>query len=244
MVRGFHGNLRIVAAVARLLVCEHGPPRPPPPSPWGLDHDLAATVLFGLPAIFAAFVPPRGDWFLRFARGWARTILVFCGRLGVEVLHARAPPGRPARVIVAEPRELRRTSSFCSRASRPGPFPRQAQRLSACRSRLVDPRGRLHSGRPGRPPARRRDGRAALARLREGRSVIVFPEETRTRTGSSSRSRRARRSLAIRVRASAPAVGNRRDPPRAPRGVAASAPGPRRRSSIGEPIDGPRGPGE
>ena len=34
-----------------------------------------ATLLFGLPAVVAAFVPPRGDWFLRFARGWARTIL-------------------------------------------------------------------------------------------------------------------------------------------------------------------------
>src|SRR5713101_4450940 len=46
-----------------------------------------STVLFGVPAIVAAFVPPRGDWFLRFARGWARTILAFSG-VRVRVLHA------------------------------------------------------------------------------------------------------------------------------------------------------------
>ena len=44
-----------------------------------------STVLFGLPAMVAAFVPPRGEWFLRFARGWARTIL-FCARIPVKVL--------------------------------------------------------------------------------------------------------------------------------------------------------------
>src|SRR5437773_12294946 len=48
---------------------------------------VLATVLFGLPAIVAAFVPPRGEWFLRFARGWARTILAFSG-VRVRVLHA------------------------------------------------------------------------------------------------------------------------------------------------------------
>src|SRR5690242_6566427 len=47
---------------------------------------ILATVLFGLPAIPAAFLPPRGDWFLRFARGWSRTILFFSG-VPVRVLH-------------------------------------------------------------------------------------------------------------------------------------------------------------
>ena len=46
----------------------------------------AATAAFGIPAIFAAFLPPRGDWFLLFARGWARTILAFSG-ISVRVLH-------------------------------------------------------------------------------------------------------------------------------------------------------------
>ena len=43
--------------------------------------------LLGLPAILAAYVPPRGDWFLRFARGWARTILAFSG-VSVRVLES------------------------------------------------------------------------------------------------------------------------------------------------------------
>ena len=47
---------------------------------------LALTVLFGVPAIFAALVPPRGDWFLRFARGWARSVLAVAG-IPVRVLH-------------------------------------------------------------------------------------------------------------------------------------------------------------
>ena len=38
-----------------------------------------ATVLFGLPAIPLALVPPRGEWFLKLARGWARLILSVSG---------------------------------------------------------------------------------------------------------------------------------------------------------------------
>ena len=56
-----------------------------------------ATLLFGLPALLAAFVPPRGDWFLRFARGWARTILFLSG-VAVRV------EGRERLVLLAPPR--------------------------------------------------------------------------------------------------------------------------------------------
>ena len=61
-----------------------------------------STVLFGLPAIVAAFIPPRGEWFLRFARGWARTILFFSG-IPVRVLHPDrlAVKGTGAFVVVA-----------------------------------------------------------------------------------------------------------------------------------------------
>src|SRR6266487_6155725 len=61
---------------------------------------VLATVLFGLPAIVAAFVPPRGDWFLRFARGWARTILFFSG-VPVRVLHGERLLGGRGFVVVA-----------------------------------------------------------------------------------------------------------------------------------------------
>ena len=53
----------------------------------------AATVLFGLPAIPLALVPPRGEWFLKLARGWARLILAVSG-VSVRVRHAeRLEPG-------------------------------------------------------------------------------------------------------------------------------------------------------
>src|SRR4029077_6963358 len=59
-----------------------------------------STVLFGLPAMIAAFVPPRGEWFLRFARGWARPILFFA-RIPVRVLHPeRLADGRGFVVVV------------------------------------------------------------------------------------------------------------------------------------------------
>src|SRR6266496_6683529 len=61
---------------------------------------ILATVLFGLPAIVAAFVPPRGDWFLRFARGWARTILFFSG-VRVAVLHRERLEDGRAFVVAA-----------------------------------------------------------------------------------------------------------------------------------------------
>src|SRR5438552_14378914 len=61
---------------------------------------ILAPVLFGLPAIVAAFIPPRGDWFLRFARGWARTILFFSG-VPVRVLHEDRLLGGRGFVVVA-----------------------------------------------------------------------------------------------------------------------------------------------
>ena len=51
-----------------------------------------ATVVFGVPAIFAALLPPRGDWFLRFARGWARTLLAVAGSFFPSIRAARLKP--------------------------------------------------------------------------------------------------------------------------------------------------------
>ncbi|HEX5134442.1 MAG TPA: 1-acyl-sn-glycerol-3-phosphate acyltransferase, partial [Thermoanaerobaculia bacterium] len=65
-----------------------------------------ATVAFGVPAIFAALLPPRGDWFLRFARGWARTSLAIAG-VSVRVLHSDRLTADRSFVIVAN------HESFC-----------------------------------------------------------------------------------------------------------------------------------
>src|SRR5271154_4199230 len=60
----------------------------------------AATIVFGLPAIPLALVPPRGEWFLKLARGWARLILAVSG-VRVRVLHDERPAEGPSFVVAA-----------------------------------------------------------------------------------------------------------------------------------------------
>jgi 1-acyl-sn-glycerol-3-phosphate acyltransferase len=144
---------------------------------------LVLTVLFGVPAIFAALVPPRGDWFLRFARGWARSILVVAG-ISVRALHAeKAQPGRSV-VVVAN------HESFCDILVLLATLPIQV-RFLAKRSVFRVPVLGWSIAAAGFVPVDRGDRsrgaatvEAALQRLKGGRSLVIFPEETRTRDGS------------------------------------------------------------
>lgn len=141
------------------------------------------TVAFGLPSIVAAFIPPRGDWFLLFARGWARCILRVAG-ISVRVLHAeRLDPARSFVVVSNH-------ESFCDilvlLAALPMPL-----RFMAKRSIFRVPVLGWSIGAAGFIPVDRGERArgtatmdAALRRLRGGRSVVVFPEETRTSDGS------------------------------------------------------------
>lgn len=139
------------------------------------------TVLFGLPAILAAFVPPRGDWFLSFARGWARSILALAG-ISVKTRNLdRVPPGRSF-VIVSN------HESFCDILVLLARLPIQ-MRFLAKRSIFRVPVLGWSIGAAGFVPVDRGDRRrsaatleAALRRLRGGRSILVFPEETRSPT--------------------------------------------------------------
>jgi 1-acyl-sn-glycerol-3-phosphate acyltransferase len=141
-----------------------------------------ATVAFGLPAIVAAFVPPRGDWFLRFARGWARTILAFSG-VSVRVLHPeRLSP--PQSVVVISNHE-----SFADILVLLAHVPLQVRFLAKREVFRVPVLG-WSIRAAGFVPVDRGDRTrstatldAALARLAGGRSLVIFPEETRTRTG-------------------------------------------------------------
>jgi 1-acyl-sn-glycerol-3-phosphate acyltransferase len=141
-----------------------------------------ATVAFGVPAIFAALLPPRGDWFLRFARGWARTSLAIAG-VSVRVLHSdRLAAGRSF-VIVAN------HESFCDILVLLAHLPMQV-RFLAKRSVFRVPVLGWSIAAAGFIPVDRGDRsrgaetvEAALRRLSGGRSVVIFPEETRTRTG-------------------------------------------------------------
>ncbi|HEY6065151.1 MAG TPA: lysophospholipid acyltransferase family protein [Thermoanaerobaculia bacterium] len=158
---------------------------------------VLATVAFGVPAIFAALLPPRGDWFLRFARGWARTLLAIAG-VRVRVLHPdRLDPGRSF-VVVAN------HESFCDILVLLANLPMQV-RFLAKRSVFRVPVLGWSIAAAGFIPVDREDRSrgmetvdAALQRLSRGRSVVVFPEETRTRTGDLLPFKRGAAHLALR----------------------------------------------
>jgi len=141
-----------------------------------------ATAGFGLPAILAAYVPPRGDWFLSFARGWARTILAF-SRVAVTVRHAERFDRRRSYVVVANHESYADVLVLLSR------LPMQV-RFLAKRSIFRVPILGWSIRAAGFVPVDRGDAArsvatvdTALKRLRSGKSLVVFPEETRTRTG-------------------------------------------------------------
>jgi 1-acyl-sn-glycerol-3-phosphate acyltransferase len=143
---------------------------------------LVLTLFFGIPAIFAAIVPPRGDWFLLFARGWARSVLAVAG-ISVRPLHReRAERGKS--VVVAANHE-----SFCDILVLLATLPMQV-RFLAKRSVFRVPVLGWSIAAAGFVPVDRGDRsrgaatvEAALRKLAGGRSLVIFPEETRTRDG-------------------------------------------------------------
>ena len=158
---------------------------------------VLATVLFGVPAIFAALLPPRGDWFLRFARSWARTLLAVAG-VRVRVLHSERLVRGESFVIVAN------HESFCDILVLLANLPMQV-RFLAKRSVFRVPVLGWSIAAAGFIPVDRQDRSrgmetvdAALRRLSGGRSVVVFPEETRTRTGDLLPFKRGAAHLALR----------------------------------------------
>jgi 1-acyl-sn-glycerol-3-phosphate acyltransferase len=158
---------------------------------------VLATVAFGVPAILAALVPPRGDWFLRFARGWARTVLAVAG-VRVRVLHRERLDRDRSFVIVAN------HESFCDILVLLANLPMQV-RFLAKRSVFRVPVLGWSIAAAGFVPVDREDRSrgtetvdAALRRLSGGRSVVVFPEETRTRNGELLPFKRGAAHLALR----------------------------------------------
>lgn len=140
-----------------------------------------STVLFGLPAMLAAFVPPRGEWFLSFARGWARTIL-FCARIPVKVLHPERLADGRSFVVVANHESFADILVLLAR------LPLSVRFLTKKSVFRVPVLGWSIRAAGFVPVDRGNRARslatveAALALLRSGRSLVVFPEETRART--------------------------------------------------------------
>ncbi len=141
-----------------------------------------ATILFGVPAIPLALVPPRGEWFLRLARGWARVILAASG-VKVRVLHPERLAGRRSFIIAPNHESFYDIPVLLSVLPMSMRFlakrtlfrlPILGWSMAAAGFVAVD---REHASRSFRL------FEEALSRLQAGRSLIVFPEETRTRTG-------------------------------------------------------------
>ena len=141
-----------------------------------------ATVLFGLPSILAAFLPPRGDWFLHFARGWSRTILFFSG-VRVRVLNPERLDGARGLVIVSNHESY--ADILVLLANLPLPVRLLAKR-SIFRVPVLGWSIRAAGFVPVDRGVRSRGAatlEASLRLLKRGRSIVLFPEETRTHDG-------------------------------------------------------------
>jgi 1-acyl-sn-glycerol-3-phosphate acyltransferase len=196
---------------------------------------LVLTLLFGVPALFAALVPPRGDWFLRFARGWARSILAVAG-ISVRVLHReRAQRGKSV-VVVAN------HESFCDILVLLATLPMQV-RFLAKRSVFRVPVLGWSIAAAGFVPVDRGERArgaatvgAALERLQRGRSLVIFPEETRTRNGELLPFKRGAAHLALKAGLPVLPIGIAGTFRILPRASWKIRPGPVM-VSVGEPID-------
>ena len=142
----------------------------------------AATIVFGLPAIPLALVPPRGEWFLKLARGWARLILSVSG-VQVRVLHADRLAEGTSFVVAAN------HESFYDILVLLAVLPMSVRFLAKRNLFRLPFLGWSIAAAGFIPVDRETRSRsfalvdAALSRLSGGRSLVVFPEETRTRTG-------------------------------------------------------------
>lgn len=142
----------------------------------------ASTILFGLPAIPMALVPPRGKWFLRLARSWAGVILSV-SRVRVRVLHPENLAAGESFVIAPNHESFYDIPVLFALLPMPVRFlaKRNLFRLPvlgwAMAAAGFVPVDRGERGRTAATIG------ASLRRLEAGSSLIVFPEETRTRTG-------------------------------------------------------------
>ncbi|HET7452818.1 MAG TPA: lysophospholipid acyltransferase family protein, partial [Thermoanaerobaculia bacterium] len=127
-------------------------------------------------------VPPRGDWYLLFARGWARTVLRATGvRWRVESAEGAGIDG--GCLYFANHESI--FDIFVLLAALPGRL-----RFLAKKSLFRIPVLGWSMAAAGFVPIDREDRRraaesldVAARRIRAGMRVIVFPEQTRTRTG-------------------------------------------------------------
>ena len=148
-----------------------------------LGLGLVNTILAGLIGSVIGFIPPRGDWTLRGARIWARLVLLG-GFIRLRVQGAeRVPRDRP--VVFMSNHE-----SWLDIPALLAAIPVQV-RFLAKKSLFSWPVFGWAIASMGFIPVDRENRRTAIksfeeaaARIRTGRSVLIFPEETRTVDGN------------------------------------------------------------
>ncbi|MGH9442248.1 MAG: lysophospholipid acyltransferase family protein [Thermoanaerobaculia bacterium] len=143
---------------------------------------VGATILFGIPSILAAFIPPRGDWYLLFARGWARTLLFATG-VNVAVEGRENLDPSVSYVYFANHESF--YDILVLMAYLPGQI-----RFLAKRGLFYLPVLGWSMAAAGFVAIDRADRRSAAAsldraagKLRGGKSLVLFPEQTRTKNG-------------------------------------------------------------
>ncbi len=158
----------------------------------------ANTVVFGTYGALVGFIPPRGDWTLAGARWWARGVL-----LGgfVRLRHEgreRVPRGEPV-VFMAN------HESWLDIPALLAAIPVQV-RFLAKKSLFKVPFLGWAIAAMGFIPVDRENRREAVrsfeeaaARIRRGRSVLLFPEETRSMDGNLLRLQRGGFLIAIKA---------------------------------------------
>jgi len=143
---------------------------------------IVNTIISGFIGTIVGFIPPRGDWTLRGARIWARGVLLggFV-RLKSEG-RERVPRGQPV-VFMAN------HESWLDIPALLAAIPVQV-RFLAKKSLFSWPLFGWAISSMGFIPVDRKNRREAVksfeeaaARIRAGRSVLIFPEETRSRDG-------------------------------------------------------------
>jgi 1-acyl-sn-glycerol-3-phosphate acyltransferase len=141
------------------------------------------TIIAGAYGTIVGFIPPRGDWTLRGARVWARIVLLG----GFVRLRSeggeRVPRGEP--VVFMSNHE-----SWLDIPALLATIPVQV-RFLAKKSLFAWPFFGWAISSMGFIPVDRENRRTAIksfeeaaSRIRSGRSVLIFPEETRSTTGN------------------------------------------------------------
>lgn len=143
---------------------------------------LFTTFVFAVGAIATCWVPPRGRVFLLWARGWARAVLTFAG-IPVNIEEAAGVESLPVAIYMANHESAIDIMVLFLTI-------RKDVRFLAKRSLFFIPFLGWSMALAGFVPVdRQRKDKAKDVfgvlekRLRQGRSVLVFPEGTRSRTG-------------------------------------------------------------